>query len=240
MGSLQVLPSSSVGQGSCIHLSVEGLHFGAFSQKEVEGEGLFEWSPRRWRAARAKRRRLPSARDETAHFAALFCSGGVLILTPLLLLIQQHDCSGLARNRDGAQRPLAAVRRPRCGTNARLRGAARHEGAGSRRRQGGLDLPRWRVARRGALSPSPSNLRGRLDPELGNRKQTICLGGAFSFSLFQSYLMSSPESPLKGSSSTVISAVGTILLAMLYFSSPLVRPWLARRPDLGHSSFERF
>ncbi|KAM0748404.1 MFS general substrate transporter [Meredithblackwellia eburnea MCA 4105] len=61
--------------------------------------------------------------------------------------------------------------------------------------------------------------------------EMICLGGAFSWSIFQNYLMTSPESPLKDSSNVTISAVGTLLLSMLYFSPALVRPLLHRYPD---------
>ncbi|KAJ7109554.1 major facilitator superfamily domain-containing protein [Mycena crocata] len=67
--------------------------------------------------------------------------------------------------------------------------------------------------------------------------ELICLGGAFSWSIFQDYLMRS-ESGLKHESNVTISAIGTLLLSMLYFSPPLLGPLLKRYPDLaGKISF---
>ncbi|KAJ7099855.1 major facilitator superfamily domain-containing protein [Mycena crocata] len=68
--------------------------------------------------------------------------------------------------------------------------------------------------------------------------QLICLGGAFSWSIFQDYLMRSKSGPLKNVSSVTVSAIGTLLLSTLYFSAPLIGPLLRRYPDLaGKISF---
>ncbi|KAJ7109562.1 major facilitator superfamily domain-containing protein [Mycena crocata] len=68
--------------------------------------------------------------------------------------------------------------------------------------------------------------------------ELTCFGGAFSWSIFQDYLMRSESGPLKHESNVTISAIGTLLLSMLYFSPPLLGPLLKRYPDLaGKISF---
>lgn len=56
----------------------------------------------------------------------------------------------------------------------------------------------------------------------------ICLGGAFSFSIFQDYLVESKESPLKDANNVGVSAIGTMLVCLSYFAPPLVRGIWAR------------
>ncbi|KAJ7290403.1 major facilitator superfamily domain-containing protein [Mycena rebaudengoi] len=64
----------------------------------------------------------------------------------------------------------------------------------------------------------------------------ISFGGAFSFSIFQDYLMRSESSPLKHESNVTISAIGTLLLSMLYFSPALVDPLCTMYPDLARGT----
>ncbi|KAJ7290342.1 major facilitator superfamily domain-containing protein [Mycena rebaudengoi] len=63
-----------------------------------------------------------------------------------------------------------------------------------------------------------------------------CYGGAFSFSIFQNYLMQSEFSPLRHESNVTISAIGTLLLSMLYFSPALVGPLYTMYPDLARGT----
>ncbi|PWN34550.1 MFS general substrate transporter, partial [Meira miltonrushii] len=58
--------------------------------------------------------------------------------------------------------------------------------------------------------------------------EVICLGGAFSFSIFQDYLVESKESPLKDANNVGVSAIGTMLVCLSYFAPPLVRGIWAR------------
>ncbi|KAJ7256898.1 major facilitator superfamily domain-containing protein [Mycena rebaudengoi] len=63
-----------------------------------------------------------------------------------------------------------------------------------------------------------------------------CFGGAFSFSIFQNYLMRSEFSPLRHESNVTISAMGTLLLSMLYFPPALVGPLYTMYPDLARGT----
>jgi MFS family permease len=58
--------------------------------------------------------------------------------------------------------------------------------------------------------------------------ELICLGGAFSFSIFQDYLVESKSSPLKDANNVGVSAIGTMLVCLSYFAPPLVRGIWAR------------
>lgn len=58
--------------------------------------------------------------------------------------------------------------------------------------------------------------------------ELICLGGAFSFSIFQDYLVQSTSSPLKDANNVGVSAIGTMLVCLSYFAPPLVRGIWAR------------
>ncbi|KAL8280637.1 hypothetical protein RQP46_006960 [Phenoliferia psychrophenolica] len=66
--------------------------------------------------------------------------------------------------------------------------------------------------------------------------EMICLGGAFSWSIFQSYLSSSPDSLLKDASSVTVSAIGTLLLSMIYFAPGLAGPFLRRYPHRARTA----
>ncbi|KAK4689000.1 hypothetical protein P7C73_g1118, partial [Tremellales sp. Uapishka_1] len=56
------------------------------------------------------------------------------------------------------------------------------------------------------------------------------LGGASSFSIFQDFLMRDASSPLRNQSSVSISAIGTLLLAMIFIAPILIRPLYLRFP----------
>lgn len=58
--------------------------------------------------------------------------------------------------------------------------------------------------------------------------ELLCLGGAFSFSIFQDYLVQSKESPLKNATNVQVSAIGTLLVSFTYFAPPLMRGVWAR------------
>ncbi|KAJ7290354.1 major facilitator superfamily domain-containing protein [Mycena rebaudengoi] len=66
--------------------------------------------------------------------------------------------------------------------------------------------------------------------------EVFCLSGAFSWSIFQDYLMRSESSPLKHESNITISAIGTLLIGMLYFSPGLIGPFITRYPDLARGT----
>ncbi|KAJ7290406.1 major facilitator superfamily domain-containing protein [Mycena rebaudengoi] len=98
----------------------------------------------------------------------------------------------------------------------------------------------------GSMQPSTSRELAPLHPVEGRQAWTflaaaffvesICLGGAFSWSIFQDYLMRSESSPLRQESSVTISAIGTLLLGMIYFSPGLIGPFLTRYPDLARGT----
>lgn len=53
--------------------------------------------------------------------------------------------------------------------------------------------------------------------------EMICLGGAFSFSIFQDFLVQSPHSPIHKADNVSISAIGTLLVCSSYFAPALLR-----------------
>ncbi|KAJ7096015.1 major facilitator superfamily domain-containing protein [Mycena crocata] len=63
--------------------------------------------------------------------------------------------------------------------------------------------------------------------------ELITVGGPASWSIFQNYLMRSESGPLRNESSVTVSAIGTLLISMLYFTPPIIGPFLKRYPDLA-------
>jgi MFS family permease len=53
--------------------------------------------------------------------------------------------------------------------------------------------------------------------------ELVCFGGAFSFSIFQEYLVQSPSSPLLNATNVQVSVVGTLLVSSNYFAPALAR-----------------
>jgi MFS family permease len=53
--------------------------------------------------------------------------------------------------------------------------------------------------------------------------ELLCFGGAFSFSIFQEYLVQSPTSPLHKATNVEISTIGTLLVSFTYFAPALAR-----------------
>jgi hypothetical protein len=60
--------------------------------------------------------------------------------------------------------------------------------------------------------------------------QFTYVGSAFSWSVFQSYLSRSPASPLHDQSNVLISAIGTLLFCMIYFTPAFSQPVFAYFP----------
>jgi hypothetical protein len=60
--------------------------------------------------------------------------------------------------------------------------------------------------------------------------QFTYVGSAFSWSVFQSYLSRSPSSPLHDQSNVLISAIGTLLFCMIYFTPAFAQPVFAYFP----------
>jgi hypothetical protein len=64
----------------------------------------------------------------------------------------------------------------------------------------------------------------------------MAFGPAFAWSVFQEYLQRSENSPLRNESTVTISAIGTLLFSMLYFSPAFARPMLWLYPAYAGSS----
>ncbi|UZJ53659.1 hypothetical protein CBS101457_002979 [Exobasidium rhododendri] len=58
--------------------------------------------------------------------------------------------------------------------------------------------------------------------------ELLCLGGAFSFSIFQDYLVKSSQSPRKGTTNVEASIIGTLLVSSTYFAPAIMRGVWAR------------